>query len=441
MATKYSQWFAVALTYLMIAGFAAGQDKAPATGKSPDKSLPTVLRTIINSGADLYNRGDHNGCYRLFQGALMATGPQLEAYPDLKKTIDEALANAERKSAADARAYALREALDKVRIGLKGELDKKPVVSPDETIPRVPRPDGTKPAETSPKPPVSKPGETKPLTEVWAKLGGEEKVTKIVDDWVSFVAQDPRVDFTRGEKYKIDEEGMAKLKKNLVDWISQATGGPRKYTGKSMKEIHKDMGITVIEFNAFVRVLQKALDKNKVSEEVMQILLDEVKKTQDEIVETKTQKTNNPDDRRPVFKYPEEKKGNTEDKKVNMVKIDDKKPGDKKPADKKLVEKPPMDRIPVKETAELTGIVTLDGKPLANAEIRFFLKEVGFLKRYWALTDNQGRFAKTIKPGDYVISIRGEDLPIPEKYANPKSSGLEVTVSGKKQTLQLDLKK
>ncbi|HEV3202793.1 MAG TPA: hypothetical protein VGY77_00350, partial [Gemmataceae bacterium] len=88
MITKFFQWFVVAWTYLVVAGFTAGQDKTLANSKSPDKGLPVVLRTIINSGADLYNRGDHNGCYRLFQGALMALGPQLDSYPDLKKTID-----------------------------------------------------------------------------------------------------------------------------------------------------------------------------------------------------------------------------------------------------------------------------------------------------------------------------------------------------------------
>ena len=56
------------------------------------------------------------------------------------------------------------------------------------------------------------------------------------------------------------------FKKSMVAWISSQTGGPIKYTGKSMKDAHKGMGITDADFNALVEDLVKSLDKFKVPE-------------------------------------------------------------------------------------------------------------------------------------------------------------------------------
>ena len=40
-----------------------------------------------------------------------------------------------------------------------------------------------------------------------------------------------------------------------------AAGGPQKYTGRSMKDSHKDLMITADEWGAFLDDLQQTLDK------------------------------------------------------------------------------------------------------------------------------------------------------------------------------------
>jgi hemoglobin len=40
-----------------------------------------------------------------------------------------------------------------------------------------------------------------------------------------------------------------------------AAGGPQKYTGRSMKDSHKDLMITAAEWEAFLDDLQQTLDK------------------------------------------------------------------------------------------------------------------------------------------------------------------------------------
>src|SRR5207244_3864765 len=87
-------------------------------------------------------------------------------------------------------------------------------------------------------------------TTLWERLGGEDNVKKVIDDVVAAAAKDPKVDFFRSNKFTLDEQGVGKLKKRLVEFVSTATGGPLKYEGKSMKEVHKGMAITDAEFNA-----------------------------------------------------------------------------------------------------------------------------------------------------------------------------------------------
>ena len=95
---------------------------------------------------------------------------------------------------------------------------------------------------------------------LYERLGGKDAITAVVDDFVSNVAGDQRINgfFAKAN--------IPNLKRNLVDQICQATGGPCTYTGKDMKTAHKGMGIKDADFNALVEDLVKSLDKFKVPE-------------------------------------------------------------------------------------------------------------------------------------------------------------------------------
>jgi hemoglobin len=90
---------------------------------------------------------------------------------------------------------------------------------------------------------------------LYERLGGKGAITAVVDEMVANVAADKRIN---GYFAKAD---IARLKRNLVDQICQATGGPCTYTGKDMKTAHKGMGIADADFNALVEDLVKALNK------------------------------------------------------------------------------------------------------------------------------------------------------------------------------------
>ena len=98
---------------------------------------------------------------------------------------------------------------------------------------------------------------------LYSRLGGKTAITDVVDEFVNNCAGDSRINKFFADTAK-DKKRLAKFKKNLVNQICQASGGPCKYTGKDMKTAHKGMGITDADFTALVEDLIKALDKFKV---------------------------------------------------------------------------------------------------------------------------------------------------------------------------------
>lgn len=100
---------------------------------------------------------------------------------------------------------------------------------------------------------------------LYERLGGKKSIVKVVDEFVGRVAMDARINHYFAQT-AADPARMKKFKLNLVYQICQATGGPCRYTGKSMKEAHAGMGITSADFNALVEDLSGALDKFKVKD-------------------------------------------------------------------------------------------------------------------------------------------------------------------------------
>lgn len=299
-ATKRKMAFWALVAALMLAGVVGAQDKKPADkpleGTTLDESLYQTLRGIIDHGADLYNQGDWNGCYRLWEGALMGLKPllgdrqlrswakpaasdntvyrdalknlqsQLGDHPGLKKVIETALASAQQTPQVYRRAFILRVALDQLRAE-------------------------TKPAKTTAAKGAKPNGASSKKNTLWDRLGGEAGVTKIVDDFVNLAAPDAKVDFFRRGKFQMTPDQVVKMKREIVEQISQASGGPLKYTGPDMKKVHKGMGISEAQFNAAAAHLKKALEKNNVAAEDVKQVLDAVGSYRKEIVEPKKPKT------------------------------------------------------------------------------------------------------------------------------------------------------
>jgi len=101
-------------------------------------------------------------------------------------------------------------------------------------------------------------GEMMEKKSLYDRLGGKPAITAVVDDFIGNVAGDARIN------KRFANANIPRLKTMLVDQMCEASGGPCKYTGQTMKASHAGMKITDAEFGALVEDLVKSLDKFKV---------------------------------------------------------------------------------------------------------------------------------------------------------------------------------
>jgi hypothetical protein len=64
---------------------------------------------------------------------------------------------------------------------------------------------------------------------LYDRLGGLDAITAAVDSWVVRVADDDRIN------RKFERTDIPRLKKEVIDQLCEATGGPCAYTGRSMR--------------------------------------------------------------------------------------------------------------------------------------------------------------------------------------------------------------
>jgi len=119
---------------------------------------------------------------------------------------------------------------------------------------------------------------------LYERLGGVYNIATVVDDFIDRIMIDgrlnanPRVDEAH---HRVPPAGFKYLVTEMVCW---ATGGPQKYTGRSMKDSHQNLKITPAEWEAFLDDLQQTLDKFGVPQVEQAELKAIVASTRDDIV-------------------------------------------------------------------------------------------------------------------------------------------------------------
>lgn len=122
---------------------------------------------------------------------------------------------------------------------------------------------------------------------LYDRLGGEAGIRSVVDDLVARAAADDTLNFTRKgtpAEWEATPENIELLKTRLVQFVSQATGGPQGYEGQDMATAHAGMQITDQEFNRLGGHLEAALDAHGVAEQEKQELMMIVETTRGSIV-------------------------------------------------------------------------------------------------------------------------------------------------------------
>jgi hemoglobin len=98
-------------------------------------------------------------------------------------------------------------------------------------------------------------------------LGGKQGITNIVDTFVKLVLADPRINANFKDTDKVN------LKMRLGEQFCELSGGPCKYGGKSMVDIHDGLNITTAQFNALAEQLQVAMEQHNVPSRIQNKLV------------------------------------------------------------------------------------------------------------------------------------------------------------------------
>ena len=98
---------------------------------------------------------------------------------------------------------------------------------------------------------------------LYERLGGYDGIVVSVDDLLPRLVNDGQLGRfwqNRGQ------DGVARERQLLIDFLSNATGGPMYYTGRDMKLSHEGMRISESDWSLFTGHMAASLDNLSVGE-------------------------------------------------------------------------------------------------------------------------------------------------------------------------------
>src|SRR5262249_18376595 len=96
---------------------------------------------------------------------------------------------------------------------------------------------------------------------LYERLGGVYSIATVMDDFIDRIMVVPRLNAKPLVDKAHHHVPPAAFTYYVTEMVCWATGGPQKYTGRSMKESHQHLKITATEWEAFLDDLQQTLDK------------------------------------------------------------------------------------------------------------------------------------------------------------------------------------
>ena len=114
---------------------------------------------------------------------------------------------------------------------------------------------------------------------LYKALGEKTGIAKFTADFVDIIYADPRI---KEFFVKTDRDRLTVL---LAEQFCSLAGGPCKYSGRSMSEMHKGMGVANKDFNALAEDLQIAMERAGVSSRASNRLVALLAPMQRDIVE------------------------------------------------------------------------------------------------------------------------------------------------------------
>jgi hemoglobin len=96
---------------------------------------------------------------------------------------------------------------------------------------------------------------------LYDRLGGIYNIATVIDDFIDRIMHDPRLNANPRVDEAHHRVAPAGFKYLVTEQLCDASGGPQKYSGRSMGDSHRHLMITEEEWEAFMDDLQQSLDK------------------------------------------------------------------------------------------------------------------------------------------------------------------------------------
>ncbi|MFQ5893747.1 MAG: group 1 truncated hemoglobin, partial [Nitrospinota bacterium] len=115
-------------------------------------------------------------------------------------------------------------------------------------------------------------GEQSPKT-LYERLGGVGPIAVVVDDFLNRLYPNPVLNANPAIDAARKQVPSPALKFLVTQYMCHATGGPCSYEGRSMKEAHKALKITEVEWQAMMANFRETLFQFKVPKREQQELI------------------------------------------------------------------------------------------------------------------------------------------------------------------------
>jgi hemoglobin len=119
---------------------------------------------------------------------------------------------------------------------------------------------------------------------LYERLGGIYSIATVVDDFIDRIMVDDRLNANPRVDEAHHRVAPAGFKYLVTEQLGEASGGPQRYTGRSMEDTHRELLITGDEWEAFIDDLNQTLDKFEVPQQERSEVLAIIESTREAIV-------------------------------------------------------------------------------------------------------------------------------------------------------------
>jgi hemoglobin len=119
---------------------------------------------------------------------------------------------------------------------------------------------------------------------LYERLGGTYNIATVVDDFIERLLVNATLNANPAIKEARARVPKAGLKFHVTTLLCEVSGGPCKYSGRTMKESHQQLNISQAEWDAMVVDFKATLKKFNVPQREQQELITIVDSTKNDIV-------------------------------------------------------------------------------------------------------------------------------------------------------------